>query len=346
MRARKAITLALFLTSLSFISNYANAESVLTPPAGGSMYLGAYVDYLSGDAQSLTNNVATFEGTTGKSLAWNIILNEWGSNLQFPWYESYAAYNAGSTPLIRVLPRSVDYETDAVDPILRLDYMNRGDFDAQIKQWADVAKQLPFPVLVEFAPEANGNWYQWSGTFYDNGPALYQAVYQRFINICRQEGATNITWVFHMNNLSNPATANNTMAQYYPGDSYIDWLGISVVGALYQTDYWDNFTDLLDPGYTEMAAVSTTKPIAIVEASVIESLQDPNKKAGWITDAYNAMKSGSYPRIKAFSFWSEPSWTTEGNDLRVDSSPQTLAAARAMFLDQMFITGTAWSTRH
>ncbi len=337
--------MALVLLALSPVVGFSESGSyVLAPPTTG-MYLGAYVDYLAGDAQSLTNNLGTYESTTGKGLAWSIVINEWGSNLQFPWYESYAAYNAGSTPLIRVLPRSVNYETGAIDPYLRLDSMANGAFDAQFTQWADVARQLPFPIMVEFAPEANGNWYQWSGVLYDNGPQLWATAYQRFINICRQEGANNITWVFHMNGIANPATPANAMVNYYPGDNYIDWLGISNDGALYQTDYWDSFTDLLDPAYAEMSAVSTTKPLAIVEATVVELLSDPNAKAQWITDGYNALRSGNYPRIKAFSYWSEPGWTEEGNDLRVDSSPQALAAAKAMFQDPMFITGASWFSR-
>lgn len=345
MYFKKAIRLALVLSSFSFFSNVALAGYYLAPPASG-MYLGAYVDYFGGNAQSLTNNLNSFKATTGKGLAWSIVINEWGNNLQFPWYESYAAYNNGSTPLVRVLPRSVNYETSNPDPILRLEYINRGDFDGQIRRWADTARQLPFPILVEFGPEANGNWHQWSGVLYENGPALYQAVYQRFINICRQEGATNITWFFHMNNIANPVSSNNLMAQYYPGDSYIDWLGLSVVGALYQSDYWDSFTNLLDAGYTEMANVSPTKPIAIVEATVIESYADANLKAQWINDAYNALRSDNYPRIKAFSYWNEAGWTLEGNDLRINSSVQTLNSVRTMFLDPVFQTGPAWIPRN
>ena len=344
MQVRKAIRLALVLSSLSFLTNFAQAAYVVAPPAQG-MYLGAYVDYLAGDAQSLANQVSHFKALTGKALAWNIVINEWGSRLNFPWYESYAAYNAGSTPLIRVLPRSVNWETGEKDPFLRLDYINRGDFDAQIRYWADIARQLPFPIMVEFMPEANGNWYQWSGVLYDNGPALYKAVYQRFINICRQEGATNITWVFHMNTIANPSTPGNNMAAYYPGDEYIDWLGLSVNGALYQSDYWDSFTDLLDPGYAEMTKVST-KPLAIVEAGVIELNSDPGKKAAWINDAYNALKSGNYPLVKAFTYWNEPSWTAEGNDMRINSSPLALQAARNLMLDSMFLTDLSWYSRN
>ncbi len=344
MHARKAIYLAMLLSFFAFFNNVSEAGYLLAPPVNG-MYLGAYVDYLRGDAQSLTNNLNSFKASTGKALAWSIVLNEWGSGLQFPWYESWAAYQNGSTPLVRVLPRSVNWETSNPDPYLRLEYLNRGDYDAQIRQWADVARQLPFPIFVEFAPEANGNWYQWSGVFYDNGPALYKAVYQRFINICRQEGATNITWFFHMNNIANPVGPNNLMAQYYPGDDYIDWLGLSVVGALYQSDYWDTFQNLLDPGYKEMSTVSTIKPIAIVEAGVIESHQDPNAKAAWITEAYNVMKSGDYTRIKAFSYWNVPSWTVEGNDMRINSSFQSLQAIRSMFLDNFFLTGASWYSR-
>jgi beta-mannanase len=65
----------------------------------------------------------------------------------------------------------------------------------------------------------------------------------------------------------------NSMASYYPGDDYVDWIGISVYGPQSRKQarqYWETFTDLMDEYYPELAALSSDKPLAVVEFGVTE----------------------------------------------------------------------------
>ncbi len=329
-----------------FFSVTSFADSVLIPPTSG-VYLGVYAAYDESSSATLTTALNDFTADAARSAVWDIVLSEWGQALQFPTDDAMAVHQVGSTPFVRILPRSVPTETDAIDPVLKLDVILRGDFDDQIRDWAQGAKALGFPILAEFGPEPNGFWNQWSGIYYPNGPALYASVVQHVITICRAEGATNITWFFHMNGNDNPAESTNQMAQYYPGDSYIDWIGVSVMGAQQDSDYWDEFVAVMDPAYAEISTVTPNKPIALVETGVIEDPHDPSRKANWISNAYQVLKTNRWPRLKAYSYWNEKMGTeaTEIDDLSITSSPAALAAFKSMVSDLFFVSAPVWGNR-
>ena len=50
------------------------------------------------------------------------------------------------------------------------------------------------------------------------------------IDLFRALDVDNITWVFHIDAYNDPNTPWNQMAGYYPGDDYIDWIGVSAYG--------------------------------------------------------------------------------------------------------------------
>jgi hypothetical protein len=309
------------------------------------MYLGAYAAYDQSSVETLTSAVAHFGEIAGHPPVWSIVFNEWPGTLRFPKEEALAVHKQGSTPFIRILPRSVDHQTNEQDPVVKLDLILKGDFDSQIHEWARSARDIGFPLLAEFGPEANGYWNQWSGVLYPNGPALYASVYRHIVDICRAEGVENVTWFFHMNGENNPARADNHMAQFYPGDDYIDWIGVSVLGAQQVTDYWDQFVDVMDRAYDEIELVSHTKPIALVETAVVEDPKSPNQKAQWLADAFAMIQTGRWPRLKAYSYWNEPPWLAQANDLRVDSSLASLEAFRAAIQGGLLLTTPRWVPR-
>ena len=73
----------------------------------------------------------------------------------------------------------------------------------------------------------------------------------------RQEGAANILWVFHANNDDNPQAPWNRLENYYPGDEYIDLVGVSVYGALTPLEEeWPEFRPAMDSAYPRLAALS------------------------------------------------------------------------------------------
>ncbi|KXL53073.1 hypothetical protein CLNEO_16160 [Anaerotignum neopropionicum] len=89
--------------------------------------------------------------------------------------------------------------------------------DAYLKETMEYLKSLNAPVLVRIGGEMNV-WQNLAD------PALFKQAYIKIANIARQI-APNVALVFSPNDVSN---WNVDMDDYYPGDAYVDWVGVSL----------------------------------------------------------------------------------------------------------------------
>jgi beta-mannanase len=157
-----------------------------------------------------------------------------------------------------------------------------GEFDPELTQWAVKASATGYPLLVEFGTEVNGNWFPWNGEYngggrldgYGNpsladGPERFRDAYRHIIDICNENGTDNITWFFHVDAYSQPEEDWNRMENYYPGDAYIDWLGVSIYGPQVQGEDYRSFGEILNDIYPELSGLAD-KPIAVLEFAVTE----------------------------------------------------------------------------
>ncbi|MEU7558863.1 glycoside hydrolase family 26 protein [Streptomyces eurythermus] len=136
-----------------------------------------------------------------------------------------------------------------------------GRSDAYIKEYATAVRKLNLPVVMDFADEFNGHWEKW-GT-HDATPAQYVAawrhIHQTFVDI----GATNVIWAWAPN-IVNPVK-NVRLKPYYPGDAYVDWIGL--VG--YFTIGQDNaFDSVFGPTRDEIRTF-TRKPMLLLETAAM-----------------------------------------------------------------------------
>ncbi len=240
--------------------------------------------------------------------------------------------------------------------------------EAQLRAWADQAKahyhQTKTPLLIDFAVEMNGWWFPWGGAH--QRAADYKAAYRRIIQIFREQGVKHITWFFHADISETPYADDNkgnpfksaifNPVRYYPGDDYIDWLGFSLYGLNDNTSgvgRWKRFSDIANApsqyskGKTQfqhLASISN-KPIAILEFAVTDGHMGDKgqKKAAWLVDAFNGIKSlkdaNGKQRIKAISYWNE-SW--ENAEMRIDSSPAAQKMFHSLIVDPRFINQAIW----
>jgi len=310
------------------------------PPAQG-VYHSAFSDFGGTEDVVTAKRITDFVDLVGKGIAWAYFSDNWLNGIRFPAASAQIIHEAGAIPFIRMMPRSTWNEGKA-DPVYTMQSIIDGQFDSQLTQWARDAKAIDYALMVEFGTEVNGDWFSWNGKYNGgnpDGPRRFRDAYRHIIDIFRREGVTNVTWVFHVDAQASPDSAWNAMRNYYPGDDYIDWLGISVYGAQTRDEDWQTFTDVLDSGYPELAALSSGKPIALLEFAVTDGYPG-HDKATWIRDALAVIRSGRYPRIKAVSYWHE-NYTNDGGPpslLRIDTSPAALAAYRAAVTDPFFLT--------
>jgi beta-mannanase len=235
--------------------------------------------------------------------------------------DAVAAHN--TMPMVTWEPW--DYTAGVSQPAYSLKNIIAGAYDAYIHQWAHNAAAWAKPMYLRFAHEMNGNWYPWCVGVNGNTAAQYVSAWQRVANIFRQEGATNVRWVWspnvggakHGRKGATVSTQYNTM---YPGDGYVDWIGMDGYnwGTSQSWSSWMDLPAVFDATYSSLAKL-TSKPMMIAETA---SSELGGNKATWITQGLANDLPTRYPRVRAVIWFDENKET----DWRVNSSPASLAA--------------------
>lgn len=322
----------LFISCGSGYSGNQQSGKKIAPPESG-VYVGAFPDMGSTEDSVTFERLKAFKNLTGQKPMWVYFSNNWFGKIKFPVKEVAAIKEFGSIPFIRLMPRS-DFEDTKSDPVYSLQKIIDGKFDKELKKWAIGAKNYNEPLMVEFGTEMNGDWFPWSGAHNGKDPEKFKDAYIHIINIFKNEGADNITYVFHINYDSSPNEKWNTMSAYYPGDEYIDWIGLSIYGAQKSNDEWINITGLFDKAYNEMTGISRNKPLAVFEFGVVEN----DKKPEWIKTFFDLIKSGKYNRIKGISYW-HSNWENDDGStshMRLDTSPESLNAYKDAIAEKFY----------
>jgi hypothetical protein len=191
-----------------------------------------------------------------------------------------------------------------------------GRYDRYIRKSAETAAAWGRPIMLRFAQEMNGDWYPWGYGVGGNTPRQYRKAWHHVYWIFRNHGATNVRWVWAPNE---DAGGGHPLAVFYPGDEFVDWVGID--GFCWGgTLGWPSFTTIFGSTYDRIAQI-TAKPIVIAETG---AGQEGGDKAEWIESAFTRELPG-FSRVRALVWFDG---VDEHADLRVDSSPQALAAFR------------------
>jgi len=210
-------------------------------------------------------------------------------------------------------------------PAYSLRNISNGSLDADIRRWARELRDFGYPVRFRPMCEMNGNWTSWSGTVNGNVPADYIPAWRHVHDIFVQEGASNVKWVWSPNRDGSTQAAQYTFDTYYPGDAYVDFIGMSGYnwGTMYSNpgwiSTWQSFTEVFGYSYDVFASRSS-KPLMISETASTEAGGD---KAAWITDVFAQLPT-RFPRFDSitwFNLYKETDW-------RVNSSAASLAAFR------------------
>jgi mannan endo-1,4-beta-mannosidase len=225
--------------------------------------------------------VGVYQSWEGTNTSFN---SEWAENVE----------DQGSIPLITWEPwvpvTGYDRSENKVNQTkYRLTNITQGKFDPYIKQYADDVRDYRLPVMIRFAHEMNGNWYPWGSTF--NKPKEYIAAWRHVHDIFARVGATNVTWVWSPNAIyTDPHVpyANKTDA-FYPGDTYVDWVGLSAFNwaGQYKENIWVTPDQLFSPTVADLAKFK--KPLIIAETASADGLS-PVSKANWIKELALYMK--------------------------------------------------------
>ncbi len=211
-----------------------------------------------------------------------------------------------------------------------------------LRNWAREAAKSGIPIFLRFASEMNGDWVPWFGS-----PTLYKEKWRLMYNIMKEE-APNVAMVWCPNwrpDIQND-TSRNIMA-YYPGDEYVDWVGVNFYmwGPIY--DSLMNETGISP--LSKLAAVYNkfpNKPIMICEWAAASREWRGNPPLPKITTDYciNHMQQlysnlqQYFPRVKGVFWFDYDSHLINNSDFSLTNNPTVLNTYKNAIQNSYFIS--------
>lgn len=282
IKARKYATESGFYVSDRSPATNTSLER-LEPPRG--CYLGAFIDRDDEISkihfQSQTHgDIDQFNKLVKRPHATFFMYRSYGMPFPMKWAEYVK--RKGAFPHIAWEPRSLDDVKD----------------DEYLRKFLRDAASLDHPVILRFASEMNGQW-----TRYHGDPEAYKEKFRLVFQESRKAPKVALMWCPN-------AVPQKTIKEYYPGDDYVDWVGVN----FYSVPFLDNDPnrpgDLLFPTDHFRYVYQTyaeKKPIAIGEwaASQASALSETpvTKFAVTKMSQLYATLPTRYPRVKMVNWY-------------------------------------------
>lgn len=174
----------------------------------------------------------------------------------------------------------------------------------------------------------NGYRYPWCEQSNGNRPGEYVRMWRHVHDIFEAAGASNVIWVWSPNVNYDSSTP---LAGLYPGDGYVDWIGVSGYYGAGEDRSYRSFDWIFAPTLAELAALSS-RPVVITEVGATDA---DGRRTEWITDMFRSFPR--YPEIVGV-IWFE---ATRETDWRIGGSPDAARAFGAGVAGERF--ATQWS---
>jgi len=301
-------------------------------------YFGFSEDGVPGDT-SLMKSLAVRAGKAPSTVGW---FSSFDDSYRADLVEK--AWDSGALPVISWQPVDSGSGTS-----YSLTSIINGSHDAYLRRFAGDVVREDLPVALRFAHEMNGNWYGWSAgqTDWNNSPAKYIAAWRHVWQVFDEVGATDdVIWLWSPNRVDdlNPTATNGltAMADDYPGDAYVDWVGASVY--LRNVDTGPTYAASFGKTVAALEQV-TDKPIFFGETAAVQSsggVDETALKASWTANVLPRLAAD--PRIVGWLWFNNQKATVVNgvevtNDWRFDSSTAARDAFRAAVAGDGYASG-------
>ena len=121
----------------------------------------------------------------------------------------------GALPLAQLDPRGISLRRIA-----------DGRYNWLVRRYADAVRAFGCRVVLSFGHDMNAWWNSWGMPH--TRPATFIAAWRRIHDVFRQEGAGNVIWSWDPSHLEQqvPGKVATSASEWYPGDAYVDWIGL------------------------------------------------------------------------------------------------------------------------
>ncbi|WP_217486767.1 glycoside hydrolase family 26 protein [Cytobacillus firmus] len=179
------------------------------------IYLGGYVL----QDEYIDTSMNTFNKLTGKTHASYFKYVGYGKPFPKEWAEEVIA--AGGFPQVAWEPNNG---------------LNEVKDDEYLRQFAKDAGELNVPILLRYASEMNGTW-----TFYSGHSEQYIEKWKLVHDVMEKE-APNVMMLWNVFTMP-----ESTIDEFYPGDEYVDYVGVNIYNVFYHNDKIEAKSDFEDP---------------------------------------------------------------------------------------------------
>jgi mannan endo-1,4-beta-mannosidase len=248
------------------VGAFSHHPVVITLPTRSASYLGAFVRGVPASYSPIDSFMKASDVRTNVDLYYS----GWYEKFK-PAFETQVAQH-GAFPYIQIDPSGINLASIVA-----------GLYDNYLDTFAtDVAAygaKTHRGIIIGFGHEMNGYWYSWGNRH--TSPAVFVAAWRHIVNVFREEGAYDVTWLWTVNIIDNRGGIPDP-APWWPGDSYVTWVGID--GYYYKSSW--TFASLFGPTIKAVRSL-TLAPILVAETGAAPSAGQPRK----ITDLFAGIHS-------------------------------------------------------
>lgn len=282
-----------------------NRPALQVPGKQSGMQWGAYTG-------TTVEQKKEFEETIGTKLDMLSTFVFWSGDNSFPTEIANEAKINNQTLIIYWESRDSKLR-NLNDEKFSYDAIIRGDWDDYIYSFGKSIDDLQQNVILIPFIEMNGNWYPWSITKNGNSAEKHKLAYRKIHDMLGSIPNLEFGWV--VNNGSAPDSFENDPLNLYPGDEYVDYVGVDGFNF---GDPWQEFDEVFGEILTTLKTFN--KPIMIFSMASA----DGPKKSRWIEDMSAQLQK--HPEVRGFVWFNED----KERDWRIWSDPESLESFRQM----------------
>jgi len=169
---------------------------------------GCYLGIYEPSPQPSWTPVGRFRKLTGANVNVALYYSAWKEPFQTVF--ASAVYSNDAIPMVQIEPRGTSMAAIA-----------DGRYDSYLRSYAKQVQDYGHPVIIGFAQEPNGGWYEWG--WGHTAASVWVAAWRHMVDIFRAAGARNVTWLWTVNVIG---AGTGHLRDWWPGAQYVTWVGI------------------------------------------------------------------------------------------------------------------------